>query len=1439
MVSATGLNTDSSRSHAVTTVTVEIRDETEGAMRVGKLSLVDLAGSEMVRKTLATGLNLEEAKIINKSLSALGNVIKALAGTSAKAAAAARRRSRRDTDAASVGRMSALSAADRLDDAASEASTAHRPASAASQRRGARSSITGSQRTQRAGSSTTTSGVRRSRAGSSTAVAGMTVSGWVDDDDDDVEVDVDAELGGSGGPLSTPRGRAASAGKAGAPRLPAAVGGGAGTHARPASRASVGSAGAASDSGRRGRRSGSTVGRRRGSISSIGSLASTIGTSAHSAIGPGGSGPRHVPYRDSKLTRLLQDSLGGNCRTALIICASDNARHGNETLSTLRFGARASRVQNHAVVNRMRTAEEMAAQLVKAEAAIDAQASLIQQLKAQLVRVTRLAAKLNEMRLAGAAQGSAGSEVALQEGSMISAGSPAQQSVLPLTLGPSVVPKLEGSGRIGSSGSESGPAKAPSGSTSPSTGLAVATVPPAQTVAPRDVGVGFGPVSPQQSRIGAEGAGAATVGDTTVAAAAAAGDRVDAAVISPSLSPVSDVSAIRSHHAHTHTHAHHQNGKGHGDRSGRDGAGHVNPSDAARGVLLELAEANRRVMELAGQLKDTRAELESTRDESRSLGEALTSKEEAAVALRARLDKTERGLRRSTKKMRRAMEEAAEAKSAVAAAAAGSGGEREVSRRARAEAERLAKALLRSAVRKAFEGLPGHVSSLQDARLAIETLAFEAAEAARDAEASREEAAQAKAGAEAAEAAASADRVALEADAVEARVGRAEAEVEAARARAALAAAAGWGDGGWGGGGGGGGGGLASCGQAGVSQPLALQAAGQMLAGGEGHPDHHPEASCEAPVPQAGSGTGWSLSGSARLTEPSPADVPAAADWLFAAFGESDAASDTALRAEEHHHRHQPVDIDGGDVDGTGTAAVSREGSATATARHDAGSSGRAGESAMTAAAAADADAATLATALSALRCAVLGPCMDLSSRWFAATAEARLAAATSRALAIANDTEYAGSAAADIAAVRRAGKHIRLARARVAASTLRAEDDDGAAAIQPDADSQAALTAAQMERDAVLTRLAGSAAEHPAVSASIASVLGPVVAEPGTALPWSALPAAGASTAVALQAAWSHRTGSVAHYSTGSIVTASGSGANTEETAELTSLLRDHAEALGTSALRISSLTAVNRQLARKFAVADSELSGMSGAIRARDRRIAALVAELRDAIGRASRAEEAASTARSGRGGISPYDGMSESDADTDASAATSRRGGLSSRSRATSASRERHVRFAGAAPSMRPTLAHDGHVIVPLAGGRTPRSGTDGGTGLSPQRTSDVAREASFLGRSRMWSGQVGDDEDEADRDADGGEAAEPAQAGGAGARGGGTSRPHAWYSSREPAGQTRARAGSPVDPGAMSDGSVMSDTDGAVWTGVIVRPGTGAPVAASGWIDEDSD
>lgn len=62
-------------------------------------------------------------------------------------------------------------------------------------------------------------------------------------------------------------------------------------------------------------------------------------------------GNTHVPYRDSKLTRLLQGSLGGNSKTTMITAAGPSAKSYIETLNSLKFASRAKLVKNYAVVN--------------------------------------------------------------------------------------------------------------------------------------------------------------------------------------------------------------------------------------------------------------------------------------------------------------------------------------------------------------------------------------------------------------------------------------------------------------------------------------------------------------------------------------------------------------------------------------------------------------------------------------------------------------------------------------------------------------------------------------------------------------------------------------------------------------------------------------------------------------------------------------------------------------------------------------------------------------------------------------------------------------------------------------------------------------------------------------------------------------------------------
>jgi len=80
----------------------------------------------------------------------------------------------------------------------------------------------------------------------------------------------------------------------------------------------------------------------------LGQVVSTL-----SEIGQQGgiSSASHIPYRDSKLTRLLQDSLGGNSRTVMVACASPADTNIEESLNTLRYAQRTRNIKNVAVRN--------------------------------------------------------------------------------------------------------------------------------------------------------------------------------------------------------------------------------------------------------------------------------------------------------------------------------------------------------------------------------------------------------------------------------------------------------------------------------------------------------------------------------------------------------------------------------------------------------------------------------------------------------------------------------------------------------------------------------------------------------------------------------------------------------------------------------------------------------------------------------------------------------------------------------------------------------------------------------------------------------------------------------------------------------------------------------------------------------------------------------
>jgi kinesin family protein 3/17 len=58
-----------------------------------------------------------------------------------------------------------------------------------------------------------------------------------------------------------------------------------------------------------------------------------------------------IPYRDSKLTRLLQDSLGGNAKTVMIATVSPSSYNYEETISTLKYASRAKYITNVPIIN--------------------------------------------------------------------------------------------------------------------------------------------------------------------------------------------------------------------------------------------------------------------------------------------------------------------------------------------------------------------------------------------------------------------------------------------------------------------------------------------------------------------------------------------------------------------------------------------------------------------------------------------------------------------------------------------------------------------------------------------------------------------------------------------------------------------------------------------------------------------------------------------------------------------------------------------------------------------------------------------------------------------------------------------------------------------------------------------------------------------------------
>ncbi|CAD8097336.1 unnamed protein product [Paramecium sonneborni] len=106
-----------------------------------------------------------------------------------------------------------------------------------------------------------------------------------------------------------------------------------------------------------------------------------LGKCIHALTGPKTT---FVPFRDSKLTRILQDALGGNCKTALIVNIGPAGKHVEETLSSLTFGMRAMKVTNTPQINQNVDYEQLTQQL-KIE--IEMKEEIIQKLEQQQAKL--------------------------------------------------------------------------------------------------------------------------------------------------------------------------------------------------------------------------------------------------------------------------------------------------------------------------------------------------------------------------------------------------------------------------------------------------------------------------------------------------------------------------------------------------------------------------------------------------------------------------------------------------------------------------------------------------------------------------------------------------------------------------------------------------------------------------------------------------------------------------------------------------------------------------------------------------------------------------------------------------------------------------------------------------------------------------------------------
>ena len=103
----------------------------------------------------------------------------------------------------------------------------------------------------------------------------------------------------------------------------------------------------------------------------------------------------HIPYRDSKLTRVLKDSIGGNSKTALIITCSPSKINESETISTLRFGLRTKKIKNKPKINKDFSVAELKIMLSKCREELNKKEQLIKELRSNAGGTGNYSARLS------------------------------------------------------------------------------------------------------------------------------------------------------------------------------------------------------------------------------------------------------------------------------------------------------------------------------------------------------------------------------------------------------------------------------------------------------------------------------------------------------------------------------------------------------------------------------------------------------------------------------------------------------------------------------------------------------------------------------------------------------------------------------------------------------------------------------------------------------------------------------------------------------------------------------------------------------------------------------------------------------------------------------------------------------------------------------------